>query len=379
MLAGLFLLVIGGLAALWFAPARESAMPDQLDLGTVSKGARVEIHFRMLTSANLTPIELVHQKIDAKLPAGLRAYWKYFDPKQFRSTNRTVDLAKLHPEVSGDSFFRIGKITPRQNPNWFRGNPYIEVELELDTSRAGSFSGKLYAKDNRRRATVPIRFAVEDRSGLPRALVTSPFTGDSTDHGTDFSIVVSILSSMRAQVDYVRELPGSLEPYSLVLIAEREMSQLSQAEGTEVKNLMLRGGRVVLSCNSFWGGTVNGANRIAEQFGLSIVDSEEPGKRQCTNIASDLLTENVKSVWVHRPSPVQIKLDTAKPLVFGPGGNCYAGVARPITGGELIVLTQSLWWHWVNELATNSDNAILLRNFLTLTNARTVGAAGLAH
>lgn len=376
LVAGLLLLVIGGVVALWFAPALESAMPDQLDLGTVAKGARVEIHVRMLTSANLTPIERAHERIDAKLPAGLRSYWKYFDPKQLRSTNRTVDLAKLQAKVSGDSFLRIGRITPRQNPNWFRGNPYFEVEVEVDTSRAGSFSGKLYAKADRRSATLPIRFAVQERPGLPRALVISPFSGDATDYGTNFNAVVSILSSIPAQVDYVRKLPRSLEGYSLVLVADSELAELSAAEANEVRSVMLRGGRVILACNYFFRGTVDGANRVAEEFGLIIVDSEEPGKRQCTNIASDLLTENVKLVRVHRPSPVQIKLDSAKPLVFGPGGGCYAGVARPITGGELIVLTQSLWWQWANGFSTNSDNAILFRNFLTLTNAGAAGAAG---
>lgn len=379
LLAGLFVVVIGGLVALWFAPARENAMPDQLDLGTLSKGARVEIQVRMLTSANLTPIELAHQKIDAKLPVGLRSYWKYLDPKQLRSTNNTVDLAKLDPKVSGDSFFRITKVTPQQNRNWFRGNPFFEVELELDTSRAGSFSGELHAKVDRRRATLPIRFTVQERSSLSRALVISPFRGDGTDRGTHFNRIVSILSSIGAQVDYVRKLPRSLELYSLVLVADSELAKLSATEANEVRNVMLRGGRVVLSCNYFWRGTVDGANRVAEEFGLSVVDWDGPLKHGCTNIIADILTENVESVWLNRPSPIQIKLDTAKALVFGPEGNCYAGVARPIAGGELIVLAQSLWWLWANEFSTNSDNAILLRNFLTLTNARTAVAAGLTH
>ena len=379
LLAGLILMVIGGLVAPWFAPAYENAMPDHLDLGTVSKGARVEIHVRMFTSANLTPIELAHQRIDAKLPAGLRAYWQYFDPKQLRSTNKTVDLAKLHPKVFGDSFLHITKVTPRQEAHWYRGNPFVEVELELDTSRVGSFRRTLRGKVDHRRATLPIQFTVQERPGFPRALVISPFTGDSTEHGTDFNTVVSILSSIPAQVDYVRELPQSLEAYSLVLIAEGELAKLSAAEATEVRNVMLRGGRVILHCNYFFRGTVDGANRVAEEFGLSVADVDEAGKRQCANIASDPLTENVKKVWLHRASPIRVKLDSAKPLVFGSEGNCYAGVARPITGGELIVLTQSLWWSWAHEFSSNSDNAILFRNFLTLTNARAAGPAGVAR
>ena len=31
-------------------------------------------------------------------------------------------------------------------------------------------------------------------------------------------------------------------------------------------------------------------------------------------------------------------------------------------GGEIVVLTQSLWWHWLYKYQTNSDNISLMRN-----------------
>jgi hypothetical protein len=362
----LILLIAGGVAGLWLAPANESAMPDQLDLGTVALNSRIELNARLLTSANLTPIELLHQKIDQKLPAAIRSYWKQVDPQQFRGTNQSVELNLLQPKVRASQFLRVSQVTPRQERLWYKGNPFLEVDFQLDTSRTGIFSGEIVGKLGRRRASFPVRYTVEDRSNLPRALVISPFAGDSTEHGTNFNTVVSVLSAASVRTDYLRSLPVELDAYQLVLLADSPLVNVTSAQAAELRQLLSRGGRLILACNYFYRGTVAGANRIAEGSGLVIVDDESLGKVQCSNITVDELTRGVQLLQMHRASPIQVSLAVAKPLVFGADGHCYAAVSRPVGGGELIVLTQSLWWNWVNEASGKNDNANFLRNLLSV-------------
>jgi hypothetical protein len=351
---------------LWLAPANESAMPDQLDLGTVALNSRIELNARLLTSANLTPIELLHQKIDQKLPAAIRPYWKQVDPQQFRGTNQSVELNLLQPKVRASQFLRVSQVTPRQERLWYKGNPFLEVDFQLDTSRTGIFSGEIVGKLGRRRASFPIRYTVEDRSNLPRAVVISPFAGDSTEYGTNFNTVVSVLSAAPVRIDYLRSLSVQLDAYQLVLLADSPLVNVTAAQVAELRQLLSRGGRLILPCNYFYRGTVAGANRIAEESGLVIVDDESPGKVQCSNITVDELTRGVQLLQMHRASPIQVSLSVAKPLVFGADGHCYAAVSRPVGGGELIVLTQSLWWNWVNDVSHKNDNANFLRNLLSV-------------
>jgi hypothetical protein len=75
----------------------------------------------------------------------------------------------------------------------------------------------------------------------------------------------------------------------------------------------------------------------------------------------------VQRVEFHRPSLIQITDSSkAEVLALAPNGEGgFVGISALKSGGEFIVLTSSLWWHWLHTFRTNSDNPHLMRNLLT--------------
>src|SRR5687768_9405078 len=106
----------------WFAPIKSGAVPDQLDLGTLAKDAKVEISFRMLT-AEIHPLVQFHSNIYRKLPSSLRQLWRHLNPRPFLGPREIIDVASLKPNVTVPDFLRIEKIEPRHQPNWYSGHP----------------------------------------------------------------------------------------------------------------------------------------------------------------------------------------------------------------------------------------------------------------
>ena len=364
MAAG-FLALAALLLWTWVAPIKSGSMPDQLDLGTLAKDAKVEISFLMLTAEN-HPLVQFHTHIYRKLPSSLRQLWRHLDPRPFLGPREIIDLATLKPSLTSPDFLRVEKLDPRHQPNWYNGHPFVEVHLTIDTSRTGQFSGELRATLDRRTASAPIRFEVRDKSPLPRLLVITPFSHDATDHGTNFHAIVKIFSALPAQVDFLNELPPSLDSYQLVLLSESPLVSITDAQVAACESLLARGGRVILCCNYFFRGTVTGANRLALNADFGVMDVETIDDLTSTNLTADPLTTNVHLARFNRASPIAIAGPRAKSLVSAPDGtNSYVAVSRLENGGEIVLLTQSLWWWWADRFATNSDNCILLRNILT--------------
>jgi hypothetical protein len=134
------------------ADVQEAAMPDQLDLGTLYQNARVEFDVRLLTSARLSPLEQLFDKIIAAAPKSWANTLQELHPKRFRRSLKVVNLAELKPQVSVPRFLKITALHPDQNTNWYQGNPFVSANLLADTSRTGIFSGEITAVMNRRRA-----------------------------------------------------------------------------------------------------------------------------------------------------------------------------------------------------------------------------------
>src|SRR5687768_5235975 len=363
-LAGAVLLLIAMFLWSWFAPIKSGAMPDQLDLGVLAKDAKVEISFRMLTAQN-HPLVQFHSHVYRKLPSSLRQVWRHLDPRPLLAPDKIIDLKTLNPNVTGPEFLRIEKIEPNHQPKWYNGHPFVDVYLTLDTSRTGAFSGELRATLDRRNSSAPIRFEVRDKSTLPRLLVITPFSHDATESGTNFDAIVKMFSGLPAQVDFLNAIPDSLDPYQLVLLSESPLVSITDAQVAACESLLARGGRVILCCNYFFRGTVTGANRLALDADFGVMDVETIDELSSTNLTTDALTANVRLARFHRASPISISGPRAKSLVMAPDGtNSYLAVSRLESGGEIVLLTQSLWWHWADQFATNSDNGVLLRNIL---------------
>jgi hypothetical protein len=213
---------------------------------------------------------------------------------------------------------------------------------------------------------LPIRFSVKSNAGLPTALIISPFQGTSTEEGANFKPLVNVLSTLPERIHYLADLPENLQPYKLVLLADSPLARLSNRQVTNLQHALSNGTRVVIAYNYFFRGTVSSANLLTAKYGLNILDTERPWEETCTNIVADPLTTNIAVLRFHRASPIELS-GGAQPLVLAPNStNSYAAVARLPGGGELAVLTQSLWWYWPHQFPTNNQNAVFLRNLLQL-------------
>jgi hypothetical protein len=343
-----------------------SARPDHLDLGSLGKGARVEISAELLLSPRKRLVDRLFESTARNLPVPLYSVVNRFHPGNFRGLPKAVDLSTLRPVLTFPSFVHLERITPRQNLKWFQGDPYFEMDFSVDTSVSGSFAGEVTAVLGQRRASLPMRVKIGEAMNLPRVLVVSPFYSNATDSGTNLHAAVELISSLPARVDYLRSLPISFGSYDVVFLADWQLAALSDTQQSGLEHFLMGRGRVVLLCYSLFPGTVPAANRLATNYGIQIVEKEIKAS-VCTNVIPDVLTTNVSLVRFQFVSPIQCG-PLVKPLIFAPDGtNCIAAVSRPRSGGELVVLAQSLWWHWLDHFATNSDNRILLGNFLRPT------------
>ena len=124
---------------------------------------------------------------------------------------------------------------------------------------------------------------------------------------------------------------------------------------------------------------MTGANRLASNADFGVIDDEIVGDLSSTNLTADPLTANVHLARFNRASLITITGPRAESLVTAPDGtNSYVAVSRLENGGEIVLLTQSLWWYWADRFATNSDNSILLRNLLTPPRTRRLANPALA-
>jgi hypothetical protein len=346
------------------SPVHDEARPDQLNFGTVSKGARIEASVWVLVSPSQSVMERAIESGVSPNRWRWIALLDKFNPKRLRSPPTSRSLSRLHPEIHVPPFVHLTRITPRQNPRWFQGTPFFELDLLVDTSTAGLSRGKITAQLGRREVSLPIEISVREPESKTRLLVVSPFYGNAARAGTNLNPAVELLSSLPCRVDYLRILPASFQDYKVVFLSEGPVANLSGRQVDDLKSVIEKGGRVVLACNHFFPETVEGANRLATNYGLRVMTNWIMAAMS-TNIGRDFLTTNVHVVRSNF-SPIETVGPNVKPLIFSnDGSNSVAAVARLPTGGELVVLTTAVWWNSLKQLPTNNDDRILLRNILT--------------
>src|SRR5262249_61909953 len=139
------------------------------------------------------------------------------------------------------------------------------------------------------------------------------------------------------------------------------------------------GGRLVLTANSFYSGSVDAANKVLEGYGLKMLDEEAPiGPQRFIPavvldkeaFAPEVVEAGVKSARFHRASPVVVSAGKparvlVKAVDVGGPKDGYVAVAKA-GKGEVVALGTSLSWNWVSESgARGTDNAKLLRLLLT--------------
>jgi hypothetical protein len=272
--------------------------------------------------------------------------------------------------VEAPDFVQVKEVTPRQEKEWYQGRPFVAVHGRLNVPEPGRYSGKIKVTLDGRQALFPIRVRVRGSApGRPRLLVvTTPYEEYSTEHGSDFATVTGVLSALEARVDCVESLPAGLESYRAILLADNALATINPQDVVRMRGFVEKGGRLILPCNAFFSQTVPKANEILSGLGLQVEDKDMSGIHNATNIVADVLTRGVGRLEFHRPSPIVVT-DAAKGKLLaldpnGPGG--FVGIARLENGGEIVVLSASLWWNWVTEFKDNPDNVRLLQNVLSV-------------
>jgi hypothetical protein len=154
----------------------------------------------------------------------------------------------------------------------------------------------------------------------------------------------------------------------VVLAGESSLLSLDDVQVAKLQGFVCGGGRVIVCANSFYVGTVRGANRVAEAFEVAIEDRESPRvttwRADGDGIARHALTVGVEALAVVRPSPVQVTdPQRARVLVAftDPSALPFAAVSTTPNGGEMVVIGESLWWNTANE---SPGFARFLRNLL---------------
>jgi hypothetical protein len=81
---------------------------------------------------------------------------------------------------------------------------------------------------------------------------------------------------------------------------------------------------------------------------------------------ADVLTSGVKRISFWRPAQIELTDASQSKFLVGAedGAGGYVAISRQTTRGEVIVLTQSLWWNWIRSDPANEDNCLLLENLL---------------
>jgi hypothetical protein len=324
-------------------PRAGKTQPDKIAFGTVYAGATVEASF------------LVYE------PGA--------DPK-------------IKFEVTAPKFVKVVKkeTDARQFGN---GNDFIAgtVELALDTKAAGDLSGDFEVTLGDSRVKVPVSATVKaKKKGYSRVLVAdSPFHSTSTEDGGMFKTWTDLVAASPLDVSYVLVRPGksvlgALDPakFDCVFLDGGGVHGLTADDMKALRQYVEGGGRVVVSANYFFRGSVGRANEVLADSGIQMRDVEARGVGQNeVTIGKDdlhprLAKDRIESVTFHRASPAQVTDDKLGRVLVK-----AAGVGEPGDGfvalgtlgkGEVIAIGQSLWWYWITpERAKGADNAKLLR------------------
>ena len=371
-LAGLVMLA---LAWLLFTPASIpstktvawSIQPDQFPIGTVLQGSRIEMSLGVFSGLNPSPIP----GFITKLPSSIRrpCQWGVETFRSLKARNQ------WRLKVEAPDFLQVDEANIQVHSSQ---GPFAFVTMSLKADRPGRFNGNLvlrlssaaYAATN---IVVPVSATVEAVPVLParRVLITeTPYECYSTGKGSDFeplSNLTSRLSQHGVNIDFRQHLPRLLSGYSAILLGGSELAKLNSAQVVQVKKFVSGGGRLVVAADAFFVPTTPKANELLTSYGLEIIDRDAGKGVTNSAVIADLFTSGVKRLEFWRPAPIKVTDPAqAKLLVVnedGVGG--FVAVSRLPNRGEVIVVTQSLWWNWIRSNPTNADNCLLLENLLS--------------
>jgi hypothetical protein len=341
--------------------------PDSLPLGTVLQGSRTEISLGMLSD------------LKAPSPPGWVGNVPQFAEKpilralHFKESMRAKRSLRIKVEVPG--FLRLDRAAVEYHST-HGAFPVVELRLAADTP--GDFEGVVTIRLAGREwgtatLNVPARVTVVATPVRWRVLMTqTPFDRYSTEHGSDFEALAGITSRLAAQgiqIDFLRQLPASLAKWNVVLLGEDAMAGLTGRSMTRLNQFLSAGGRLILTADAFYGDTDLKANQFMAPHGLMMDTKDAGGNLQTTNLVPDRFTAGISLLGFFRPARIWVTdPDRARLLaMFEADQNSgFLAVSRAPGRGEIVVLSQSLWWMWIQSDAGRGgiENARLLENLL---------------
>lgn len=347
----------------------EGVDPDKLNLLKVRMGSRIEMSARFLS----IPTPASHRVVDSiiyAMPAAIQPALVSVHPRNFfkEQAKTPPELALLKPEIHAPPWIRVNRISPGQNLNWQSGRPFFEVEFSLETGAPGDFTGEIKLVLGRRRASLPVKVQTVPlgETGQGVLIASSPFAAYSTSEGGTFTETSRIISSITSKTDLLFGLPGDLDPYRTILLADNALCNVDDASRDRLFEFVERGGRLLLACDAFFVATVPAANRILADQGLRVQTTDHTGRTAVETVVPDPLLRGVRRLEFHRPALIEVT-DPAKGRILAKAPDANGGFIAAADfpgGGQIIVLSSSLWWNWVHQYSATSDNEVFLRNVL---------------
>jgi hypothetical protein len=338
--------------------------PDQFPLGTVLQGSRVEMSLGIFSSLGSSP----NPAFISGLPSPIRKACEW-GLDIFRNLKAK---SQWQLKVKAPDFLRVEKATIRSS------NPLAFVSASLKTDQPGHYEGNLvvrlssatFAPTN---IVVRVTAIVAPARTLTRrqVLITAtPYECYATEHGRDFEPLADLttrLANKGIRVDLRQQLPSSLSGYSTVLLAAESLCGLNPQRIPALRKFVSDGGRLVLAADAFFSGTAPKADELLGSYGLEIIDKDAGRGITNSTVIADPFTSGVKRVGFWRPAAIKVTDPAqAKLLVVDEDvGGGFVAVSRSPNRGEVIVVTQSLWWNWIRSDPTNVDNCLLLENLLS--------------
>lgn len=256
-----------------------------------------------------------------------------------------------------------------------------DVFLSVNTQHEGDFSGPVKINVGKQKVEVPMTVKVAPREpGQIRLLVLeSPFDRYSTDNAKVFDPWLDLVAAENLDVHYLEVDPNEpvlrdlyLSEFDVVLLAENGLCKAQESDIGKLTRYMNDGGRVVIFADQFFANTVVKANNIVVPFGLRMGDTQprsfDTTEIRAADILDDPLTKEVRSLKIHRPSPIEV-IDKTKARILVSAldfpGQGYLAVAEA-GKGEVVLMGNSLWWNWIaSEHEKGADNVLMLTNLLT--------------
>ena len=325
-------------------PDDGKSQPNRLTLGTVRVGATVEASVRVLIRGDDTT------GIEAKT-----------SPPPFIRVTQT--------RMGTQTYGNLGTFI------------FCDVFVSLNTTRIGEYSGKLNVHVGEKQVEIPVTASIleKDPEATRVLIVETPISRFSTSDASYFEPWLKLVKSAKLDVHYLEVDPAlpvlrnlELSDFDVILLGGTGIYSARDEDFEKLTAFVEAGGRVIVTANYFFRGTVEKANQFVVPLGLKMADTESNVENLFELEESDIprhkLTTGVGKLKFHRPSPVSVE-DPRKGtiLVETPVDPQQGFVAVTRAGkGDVVVLGASLWWNWIaSEQESGADNARLLQNLIS--------------